>query len=723
MNEGDDWVTALDELAERGVIRSVDAGDTLVVEGEEGDAVFVVRSGSLVVEVSRPEGGVAEMGVRSAGDLLGELSSMAGGRRLATLRAIDEVVVSELDPATVRSYLGANPELADQISRTARNRLDRTALVRTLAPIVGEDHHDVIPDLVEHMTIVDLRAGEVLFRQGEASDAAYIVLSGRLLAAGIDLAGVPFDREMGRGEVVGEIGLIDAAPRAGTVHALRGTVLARIALPAFQAAMVRHPTLMLRLFRAILVRASRPVVRRSGVATIAVSVTASTDRRHVNTQLWNEIERHGSTQLVSAGRVDAELGVNGLADSPLQQPGAGRVADMLHELEVTNDHVIYEIDPSFPRWSERVIQQADRLLIVTSADPDEAEQARVRELLELSRVAERSTTWIAHLHPRDTERPTSWLEADSAAIDLSLIDEVHHARDRSKNDLARVARLTSGHGVGLVLGGGGARGFAHIGAVRALREAGIPIDRVGGASIGSTMAAAVAMDWDDSEFFRRVKIAFDKPLDYTVPIVALTKGERIRAALEAHVGGWDAAHTWVPFFCISTNLTHASVVVHREGDMPTAIRASLAIPGVIPPVPMGDDLLVDGGVLNNLPIDVLANDPSIERVIAVDVAPPVGPRAKTDYGLSVSGWSALTKKLRGGKDFPALSAVLMRALLIGSSRDRAAFLEAGMADLYLDLDLRGTGLLDFTSIESGEAAGYDQSVARIKEWVATTCFS
>ena len=162
-----------------------------------------------------------------------------------------------------------------------------------------------------------------------------------------------------------------------------------------------------------------------------------------------------------------------------------------------------------------------------------------------------------------------------------------------------------------------------------------------------------------------------------MPVVSLLKGERIARNITRALGDIDVRDTWLPFFCVSTNLTRSSVEVHDRDAASTAVRASVAIPGVLPPVPLGGDLLVDGGVLNNLPCDVMRATGMVDRLIAVDLSPPVGPRAQDDYGLSVSGWKALRA---GRSQFPGIVAVIMRAMVAGSVRDRDRMLATGAVD-------------------------------------------
>jgi predicted acylesterase/phospholipase RssA len=211
---------------------------------------------------------------------------------------------------------------------------------------------------------------------------------------------------------------------------------------------------------------------------------------------------------------------------------------------------------------------------------------------------------------------------------------------------------------------------------------------------------------------------FHDLLDYTIPVVSLVKGERITRNIARMFAGFDVRDLWLQFFCVSTNLTRARIEVHDRGDLATAIRASVAIPGILPPVPLGGDLLVDGGVLNNLPCDVMRASGTVRRLIAVDLSPPVGMKARDDFGLSVSGWSALRAQFRSDRArFPGLVAILTSAMVAGSVRDRDRMLADGTVDWYLDLDLSGVQILDFERVAEVAARGYEAARPRLAAWL------
>lgn len=271
----------------------------------------------------------------------------------------------------------------------------------------------------------------------------------------------------------------------------------------------------------------------------------------------------------------------------------------------------------------------------------------------------------------------------------------------------------------LVLSGGGGRGFAHIGAYRALRDLGVPIDMVGGTSMGAVIGTVISDAMQPEEIVAWAQRHFPKVLDYTLPMVSLTKGSRIARSAEATFGSREIEDLWLSYFAMSTDLTTSRSHIHDHGSVNLAIRATSAIPGVMPPVPHGDALLIDGGVLNNLPLDVARLRAPAGYLIAVDVAPPRGPGSHGDYGLSVSGWEALRSSLgRGRSPYPRIRAMLMRSMITASMRARDDQVSNGLADCYLDLDMRGVSMLEFDDPAGVARRGYESALP-----VLESCFS
>ena len=197
-----------------------------------------------------------------------------------------------------------------------------------------------------------------------------------------------------------------------------------------------------------------------------------------------------------------------------------------------------------------------------------------------------------------------------------------------------------------MLGGGGARGFAHLGALRAFQEARIPIDIVGGTSMGAIVGAQYAMGYTLDhmiELNRRCFVHTNPISDYTIPLVSLIAGDRMSRTLKKMFGDARIEDQWLPYFCVATNLSRATIAVHQQGSLAFAVGTSIAVPGLAPPLIQNGDFLVDGGLLENVPVGVMRRV-SQGRVFTVDVSKRVEfTTTRKPYG-SLSGWRVLREQ-------------------------------------------------------------------------------
>lgn len=207
------------------------------------------------------------------------------------------------------------------------------------------------------------------------------------------------------------------------------------------------------------------------------------------------------------------------------------------------------------------------------------------------------------VHPAATAVPSQtgeWLR-------LHPVSRHFHVREDRGTDLGRVARLIARKGHGLALGGGGARGFAHLGILKACEVHGMAVDCLSGTSMGAIMACQYAMGLSMEELMRLNHRMVDvRPFtEYTVPMISLVAGHRAERAFLETFGETTMEDLWIPCVAVSANITTSSLVVHDRGLVRRAARASSALPGILPPVVEGAHLLVDGGVVNNLPADIV----------------------------------------------------------------------------------------------------------------------
>ena len=374
----------------------------------------------------------------------------------------------------------------------------RQALPGLLAGVDEATFEALRPHLV--WTWVELAGGEVLFQQGDQSDALYLVSSGRLEASVTDAeGGMQVVGEIGRGESVGEMGTLTGAPRRATITALRDTVLARIELSTFHEMLQASPTVALNLNRVIIDRLQRRNTSQKvahNITNIAVlSISEGLDALPVLERLVTELQRHRQTVFhLTSAMIDAAAGRAGAAQAAeADLPGRRWLATYLDELEGRYDVVFYQTDPGPTAWTRRCLRQADEVLLLCAAAASPELSALEKACLSgaqcVARV--RQTLVLLHAAGAGVEPGTKHFLAARPRVYRH-----YHVRAENSQDLGRLARFLSNQAIGLVLAGGGARGLAHIGVFRALREAGVPIDAVGGTSIGSVLGACLAIDWD-----------------------------------------------------------------------------------------------------------------------------------------------------------------------------------------------------------------------------------
>jgi NTE family protein len=616
----------------------------------------------------------------------------------------------------------------------------RDTLATCLTQIFGRIDDGFIDAALPLLQWTELSGGQTLMEEGDPGDGVYFVISGRLRA----YATVEDERrtigEIGRGETVGEMGVLTGEPRTATVIAVRDTVLAHASRAAFDELLLRHPQLPIHMARIIIERlkrsASRPPVRKP--ATICLlGITDGVELRAFAEGIKRELERWGRATLETRERIDIRFG-RGAAESTTQDDAEvhHRVSGWLDDAEFRHDFVLLLADGD-SEWTQRCLRQADEVLLVANADaPPEVHSLEARLCMgEEAGTHARQTLVLLHdvqrRHPSGTGR---WL--DRRPVDAHL-----HIRAELRRDMARLARIVSGNAVGLVLAGGGARGFAHLGVYKALEEAGIEIDFIGGTSMGAIVAACISLDQPSQDLIGFVRKTFAKNPTGDVnflPMLSLIKGARIKAATSQAVleatGSMqtDVADSWRTLYCVASNYSSAREMVITRGRLDRAIRASLSIPVALPPVLWEGELLIDGAVFNNFPTDIMARM-GARRIIGIDLSRH-NPR-KYEFEEMPSTWELLLDRFRGRKHrrykLPTLGALLMRTtILYSESRGEQA---RESVDLYFNPDCSRVGLLDWkgydktveigyqhaketlAAMELGELAPYRNEVAEVEE--------
>ncbi|MBN9318079.1 MAG: patatin-like phospholipase family protein [Caulobacterales bacterium] len=523
--------------------------------------------------------------------------------------------------------------------------------------------------------------GSTLFSAGEPSDQLYFLSAGRLGA---------FRREEGQdsqfvglirpGEPTGEMALIAGSPHSASVVALRDSEVLSLPGPLFFEAANRDPKVMTELARLMILRA-RQAATHSAVGEPSVFGFIGESRavavRELVEAIGQRMEALGYSTVVCGSEA-------------LSAP-----TEWFSNVERDHDFVLYAAEADEGAWRALIDRQVDRLFRVgRGGDPAPVVLQKASAPLQNQKLID-----LVLLHPAGGGGPEgseAWLAATSAA-------RLFHMRQGDEADIKRMARVLTGQSVGLVLSGGGARAYAHIGAIRALREHNVPIDFVGGCSMGAIIAGGLAAGWDDAEMTARIRRAFvdSSPLDdIAFPFIAMIRGQKVRDRLYEHFGDLQIADLWLPFFCVSSNLTTGSYQIHRSGRLRRALRASISLPGVLPPVTQGPNVLVDGAVMKNFPADIM-RALQLGPVVGVDVS-----RGRSIAAEDVKRPASIWKWLLSGewRSGPPIVSVLMRSATVTVGRDLAASREA--TDLLITPILERIDLRDWRAFDPAVEAGY-----------------
>ena len=604
-------------------------------------------------------------------------------------------------------------------ANAARQSYQDGLLTQHLRAFLADVDPAVLDLLRRRLQWVEVAGGETLMRQGETGDSVYLAISGRLRAyvRGADGA-LQMVREMGRGNTIGEMSMFTGEPRAATVVAVRDSVIVRLAKSEFGALLASSPELSIEFTRQIIghLRSGRAPGRRERPVIIGLlGITDGVDARDFADGLAAAMRRHGRVGVLDAGTVLQALQAESRDDDGREVPPQRRIALLVEAMEAANDFVLLAGDPGVTAWTRHISRQSDEILLLADAGAPPVLHAIERECLMQRPAHTDAAEILVLLHGPDVDNP----RGTRAWLDRRPVAEHVHVRPALARDMARLARIESRTAVGLVLAGGGARGFAHLGIYRALTEHGVEIDWVGGTSIGAAMAACIASDRPVESVTRDAKRAFgtNPTGDFNLlPLLSLIKGVRLRGIVKNAVQrllGFDAdiEDLWKNYYCVATNYSQAREHVCRRGNLAKAIIASVAIPGALPPVIHDGDLLCDGGTFNNFPVDVMQHMHGVGRVIGADL--DFRKTRRLEFDEVPGGWALLRDRFRPRDKrryrLPSLTSYLLNVTILYSmSRQTEA---RRMTDLYFNPPLDRVGLLQWDKfdqiVQQGHAHGVE----------------
>ncbi|KAG8959437.1 phosphatidylcholine and lysophosphatidylcholine phospholipase [Tulasnella sp. 408] len=686
------------------------------------------------------------------GGIAGYLASLSGTPSYVEIKAKVDTYVGFLPHHAMERLIERRPIVLLTLSKR---------LISLLSPLVL--HIDSSLDWMQ------VNAGQVLWRPGDPSDSFYIVINGRLRALAEKEDGGVIG-EYGQGDTVGELDVITRSNRTSTLHAIRDTELARMPQTLFNAISVR----LLRMVASRVRNLAQPANPASSkVRTTVVNnnnfnlktVAILPAARNVPVSAFAK-KLHSALEEIGASTVylnQASM-MNHVGRHAFTRMGKLKVAGWLADQEQRYRIVLYVADsPVSAPWTQTCIRQADYIMIVGMGDdPSIGEYERL--LLTTKTTARKE---LVLLHPdrsvpqgstREWLKIRPWVHAyhhvelpgivkqtahpapeDPAAVkafkDIKNIVQTeikkyrgytatpHSRRPDHLSDFARLARRICGKSIGLVLGGGGARGVAHLGILRALEERNIPIDHIGGTSIGALVGGLYAREANVIQCSARVK-AFGSRMgniwrllsDVTWPVVAYTTGHEFNRGIFKAFGALHIEDMWLPFFCNSTNILTSQMDIHDTGYAWRYVRASMTLVGLLPPICDNGNMLVDGGYLDNLPVSTMRSM-GPNTIIAVDVG-SLDDNSPRNFGDTVSGiWIAINRwnPFSSVRYIPPITEIQSRLAYVSSitSLEEA---KNTPGCYYIQPPVQGYGTLQFNKYDELVDIGYKAALELIDKW-------
>ncbi len=542
-------------------------------------------------------------------------------------------------------------------------------------PLFADLDPELRAEVAGRAASVRVEAGEWLFRQGEPADSLYVVLSGRLEVM-LESAEPVVIRVADQGAALGELALLTDSTRSASVRARRDSDLLCLQRDHFLTLLESEPAFAIALTRALaaLLRQSRSLAPQPVPLPATIALLPAAPGQSVR------------------GMADLLIAQLGAGTTVLAPPVRERTA-VLDRAERENERVLLVGgEPGADDdWNRFCARQADRVLVLAEGRP-------AGEIEPLRTLGQREVLLAGDAAPGALGR---WLDTLEAASGRLIGPPAAWPQT-----LRRTARALTGRSVGIVLSGGGARAFAHIGVVEELLASGIELDRVAGSSMGAFVGAQVAMGLEPGEIYDNCEEEFidRKPMsDYTVPLVSLVRGLRAKDLVQRRFADRLIEELPREFFCVSCDLVTSELVLHRRGPLFEAVGASCSLPGVGPPAALGGRLLVDGGVLNNLPIEPLAASRA-GPVIASDVTAQFQV-ARRDSADEVGARARVRAAVLGlGAGVPLrLHEVVMRTITLGSLDTVAVGQQH--ADLLITPDVRAVGMVAFDQLARLREAG------------------
>ena len=641
----------------------------------------------------------------------GLISLFTNSSKNYNLVAVNNVTMLELNKDDLVELTLEYPEIKKELLQIVNKQLFNPEINSALGTIAKGVDSKAISELKKDISWKTLNDSEILFNEGDIGDSCYIVMSGRVQA--IKNHGENNEiilGELKKGDIIGDMALITGEKRSATIKAVKLSRLIYISKKSFENVMYNNPKALMEVSKTLINRLKFQDNKEKINKNIIIGIVSFLDNKTTQ-QFYNSL----NTNLKLFG--DSENLTE--ATSNLESNEDPFNFEILLENIISNNDflILHSNNVNNLEWKKNIVKYSDQVIILGNPKKLHEISSEESEIFNNYNNINIAKLWLVLNHDQDTIIPSE----TSEIIDMRNGIKVFHIKNNTNSDIKRITRFITKQTIGLTLGGGGAKGFAHFGIYKAMNELNIPVDIIGGTSAGSIVASQIALGHTFEEIIDKNKKVNSLKMfkEYGFPYISLIKSNKIEKAAKISSEGRNIEDLWIPFFAPATDLTNSKLIIFDKGPLWEAIRSSGALPGIVLPHFMNQNIIVDGGLMNNLPVDIMRNNYYGGKIICSSCS--LDKSMKTSIEGIPNQLQMLISKLFNKTKFekhynyvPTITDIIFKTSVVASASQIND--NINMSDLFLELPTSKFGLTEFNNQAMMEMIelGYEYSKPKLE---------
>jgi len=648
-------------------------------------------------------------------DFFGLISLFTNSTKNYDLVSISDIEILELHKKNLIELTSRKSEIKKELLNIVNKQIFNPEINSALGKIAQGVDPLTIEELKKDISWKTLNDSEILFEEGDVGDSCYIVMSGRVQAIinhGKDnelILG-----ELKKGDIIGDMALITGEKRSATIKATKLSRLIYISKKSFDHVMYNNPKALMEVSKALINRLKHKSTKEKINKNIILGIVSFLDNKTTNEFydfLNKNLKLFGSTENLTEITTDLKNNEDNLDFEIL-----------LENMIANNDFLIlHSNNVNDVEWKKNIVKYSDKILVL--GEPEELKNIskEEKEIFNNYRNINLKKIWLILNHNKKTTIPNN----TSQVINIRNGVKAFHIKNNNEADIKRIVRFITKQTIGLTLGGGGAKGFAHFGIYKAMIELNIPVDIIGGTSAGSIVASQIALGHGFEEIINKNKRVNSLKMfkEYGLPYISLIKSNKIEKAAKLSAEGRNIEDLWIPFFAPATDLTNSKLIIFDKGPLWEAIRSSGALPGIVLPHFMDENIIVDGGLMNNLPVDIMRKNYG-GKIICSSCS--LDKSMKTSLKGIPNQLKILITKIFNKSTFekkysyvPTITDIIFKTSVVASASQINK--NIGMSDLFLELPTSKFGLTEFNNdaMMNMINIGYEYSKPKLEQFKDT----